>query len=91
MDPLGHAHVDQTGILRANVEILNAVERCTGKVIVGWGAHAADPRIAARVKRVLALLDGVPLFCLGTTKDNLPAHPLMLAYTTPLVPFEVRS
>lgn len=58
-------------------------------MIIGWGAHAADPRIAARVKDVLRLLK-VPLFCLGTTKDELPRHPLMLPYTTALTPFEAR-
>lgn len=33
---------------------------------------------------------GRPVMCLGRTDGGQPRHPLMLAYSTPLEPFEVR-
>jgi hypothetical protein len=57
-------------------------------VTVAWGAH---PLAAARVPRVLELLAGIPLACLGTTASGAPRHPCRLGHDTPLVPYRVPS
>lgn len=66
---------------------------CTPLVVAAWGAcgGAANQRLLApRVSwfRSLARDLGVPLQCLGTTRTGAPRHPLMLAYDTPLRPWE---
>ncbi len=58
-----------------------------GKVVpavAAWGAH---PLAAARVPRVLELLAGIPLACLGTTKSGAPGHPLYVRSSIPLIPW----
>ena len=45
-------------------------------VVVAWGVHGA--RDAARVRRVIDLLDGRALACLGTSLGGQPRHPLYL-------------
>jgi hypothetical protein len=63
---------------------------CTGgdqRIICAWGApgNAATKRlIASRARKVTKLLTeaGRELYCLGTSKDGSPRHPLMLAYDT---------
>jgi len=49
--------------------------------IVGWGAF---PMAAARAKRLVELADGKTLFCLGTTKQGWPRHPLYLKSSSKL-------
>lgn len=53
-------------------------------VAVAWGA---SPLAAARVPAVLALLGGLPLACLGTTRKGQPRHPLYVRADAPLVPW----
>jgi hypothetical protein len=53
-------------------------------VVAAWGAH---PLAAARVPRVLELLAGVPLVCLGTTRKGAPKHPLYVRGDAPLIPW----
>lgn len=55
-----------------------------GPVVVAWGAGAGYDR----VQTVLELLAGLPLLCLGVTKDGHPRHPLYVKTGTPLVPFD---
>jgi hypothetical protein len=55
--------------------------RC-GNVILAWGAH---PLVDARAWKLFAILAGYDVLCWGETKGGYPAHPLMLAYDTPLV------
>lgn len=45
-------------------------------VVCAWGTHA-DPRTVGRFVELAGSL-GVPLFCLDTTKDGHPSHPLYL-------------
>lgn len=55
-------------------------------IICAWGAHAGEARaadVAARLSR-----RGVALHALGFTKKGQPRHPLMLAYSTPLEPWD---
>jgi len=55
-----------------------------GPVVAAWGAH---PMAAARVPRVLELLRGVPLTCLGVTASGAPRHPLYVRAGAPLIPW----
>lgn len=49
-------------------------------IVVAWGAHGArDPR---RVARVIELLRGRALACLGANAGGSPRHPLFVPYRT---------
>lgn len=52
------------------------------KVVCAWGRNGMH--YTQRVARVLMILDGVELWCLGETKDEHPKHPLMVPNNTPL-------
>jgi hypothetical protein len=58
-------------------------------VILGWGGEGAS--FPDRVKAVMQLVAGKPLYCLGTTAKRQPRHPQRLPRITPLMPFEVDS
>lgn len=62
-----------------NDHALRVMVRLTDDVLVGWGhfGKAAGNRPA----EVLALV-GKPVYCLGTTKDGWPKHPLYLRADT---------
>lgn len=55
------------------------------RVVVAWGAspYAAPGRVA----EVRALLHGIGLWCLGTTADGSPRHPLYVRGEQPLEPW----
>jgi hypothetical protein len=53
-------------------------------VIAAWGAHGV---LYDRDKRVLELLAGCRLLCLGVTKSGQPRHPVRLGYDVPYQPF----
>lgn len=53
-------------------------------IVAAWGK---DGGFRGRDRSVLRLLQEKPLFCFGLTKCDQPKHPLYLAKTTPLVPF----
>lgn len=55
-----------------------------GLVIAAWGANGP----VDRVREVVALLDGIPLWCFGTTNTGQPRHPLMTAYSEPLTQWD---
>ncbi|MHC2215545.1 DUF1643 domain-containing protein [Rhizobium leguminosarum] len=59
--------------------------------IVAWGPLSKLPKpLRGRWRSiidVLAAADAKPM-CWGTAQDGQPRHPLMLAYATPLVPWE---
>lgn len=79
--------------VEADRAIVGAVTR--GQTVVAWGARGVSRTVRPRVAAVLKLLaDRRPLpdlWCLGLTKEGTPGHPLMLAYSTPLVPFVLPS
>lgn len=52
--------------------------------VCAWGA---DPMAPPRARAVEGLLAGVPLRCLGWTKDGEPRHPLYLPSATPMCPY----
>lgn len=62
-------------------------EQCNGAdrvVVACWGA---DKRAGAMAKEFVAFAGeaGIPLWCLGLTKDGQPRHPLYLRSDAPLV------
>jgi hypothetical protein len=60
--------------------------------IVAWGPVAKLPRGLMRRRwqdiNRMARMAGVPLHCLGTAQDGHPRHPLMLAYSAALQPWD---
>lgn len=59
--------------------------------IACWGPKAKLPReLRMRWRKVVRIADrvGCKLLCFGTANDGQPLHTLMLAYDTPLVPWE---
>lgn len=67
---------------RGETEIRAA--RTAHLIICAWGTKAQS----SRVSRVLELLDGHDLYCLGTTKGGHPRHPLYVPASQELVPFK---
>lgn len=58
------------------------------RVVVAWGG---DGKYQDRGPRVLRLLSGFDLYCLGRTEDGHPRHPLyMKAYTKP-EPYQAKA
>lgn len=74
-----------------NPRLLRAVVGNSALVVAAWGAFAA--KVAWERSRLsiesFCHDKGVPLRCLGTTKDGAPRHPLYVKADTPLVPFGV--
>lgn len=54
-------------------------------VFAAWGVHGAH---AGRDRAVMALLVRHDVFCLGTTRDGHPRHPLYVAGLQPAVDFK---
>jgi hypothetical protein len=63
--------------------LLMRAQREQDRIIVAWGSHGH--RYRQRVAAVVEMFEHSKLRCLGTTDDGAPRHPLMLAYSTPLV------
>jgi hypothetical protein len=66
------------------------------RIIVAWGAAVsygprAPAQIRGRDRHVLDLLKDRDLWCYGLAAGGEPRHPLMLSYSTPLVPFQRAS
>jgi hypothetical protein len=75
-DPIGPLNVPS---------VIGAAQRAT-LVIVAWGTlggHRSQDTVVAGIAGVQK-----PLYCLGTTKDGHPRHPLYVPGDAPLVPFE---
>lgn len=68
---------------------LRSVARCLGDIVCAWGANA-DP---SRVRDVVAIFRdaGARLWCLGTTKDGHPRHPLYVRGDTKLVAWDAQQ
>lgn len=76
------AHREPVG--PGNDEIIVREAAAADLVVCAWGANAAHRKLAGRRDQVTGMLAGMPLHCLGTTRDGDPRHPLMLPGTTPL-------
>lgn len=59
-------------------------------VVAAWGAGGTLNGRAREVAQRLAAA-GVPLKCLGVTKDGHPKHPLYVRSDAPLIPWEAPS
>jgi hypothetical protein len=81
-DPAGlWSHTDPVG--PDNDAYLSTFARECGDVVCAWGANA-KPERAAHVANILTH-SGARLWCLGTTKDGSPRHPLYVRGDQPLV------
>lgn len=73
-----------------DVHIVEAARRA-GPVIMAWGGFRFAP-IVPRARRVYDMIrhyrPSTRFLCLGRTGTGAPAHPLMLAYATPLEDYE---
>lgn len=72
---------DPTGGHRGDIEL-----RCAGTahvVVAAWGAKVPF----GRDREALEMLRGAALYCLGTTKQGHPRHPLYVRGDYPLKPF----
>lgn len=63
-----------------NEHILRALSEEPKRVIAAWGANGGHRGRAASVKQLCGL-HRTPLYCLGTTQDGSPRHPLRIAYS----------
>lgn len=62
-----------------NRAYLTSAFNYSGKIICGWGVHGHLGPVAWLT--TLAYYSGVPLWCLGKTKDGHPRHPLYVPYS----------
>ncbi len=72
--------------------VAKAVTAATGPVVAAWGSHSNDvPGFWKRVNRVVNLpeLASRQLDCVGVNRDRTPSHPLMLAYSSPRLPWRM--
>jgi hypothetical protein len=81
------AHHDPVGPDNDNYLWIVARER--GAVVCAWGSNA-KPQRAARVASIL-IDAGARLWCLGTTKDGSPRHPLYVRADQPLIRWTPQS
>lgn len=68
-----------------NDQHLAAIARGAGDIVCAWGAEAPPERVRA-VERLFAAA-GVRLWCLGTTKNGAPRHPLYVRGDAALIPW----
>lgn len=79
-DPVGPDNDDHLLALLQGVDL----------IVPCWGSSGKlPPRLQPRIAQVRGLLQRVatPISVLGLTASQDPKHPLMLGYTTPLVPW----
>ena len=68
-------------------EVLQAA-RWASKMVVAYGAHVGKVDRADETLEALRAT-GVPLYCLGRTKEGHPRHPLMVHRDTTLERFDL--
>lgn len=69
-----------------NDAFLAGLAREYGEVVCAWGTNARPDRVS-EVMEIFRRANA-KLWCLGTTKDGHPRHPLYVRGDQPLVPFE---
>lgn len=67
--------------------LLHAAQRCE-KIVAAWGAGGS---FQARDQAVAKLFSGMQLWCLGTTQDGQPRHPLYVAANQAFTPWPPRT
>ena len=80
------AVADPIGLLN-DLYIRKAVARST-LIVCGWGIHGS---LYYRDKAVLQLFAEREVYCLGTTKEGFPRHPLPAPYSSSLVGYNERQ
>lgn len=60
--------------------------RLVGLVVCAWGAHGSH---LGQDETALGWMDGCDRFCLGTTRDGHPKHPVRLPNDAALIPFRL--
>lgn len=70
-----------------NAALLEAADRCE-RIVAAWGVCG---EFQARADAVVRLFAGRELWCLGTTQDGHPRHPLYVAASQPLVRWQPAS
>jgi len=73
-------HADPVGP-ENDAALLAAAARCE-KIVAAWGVSGVHQ---SRAEAVVKLFAGRALWCLGTTQDGHPRHPLYVAAKQPLV------
>ena len=68
---------------RNDVTIRDLIQKCQ-LIVIAWGAHGA---LHNRDRKVIDMIRGRQLFCLGMTEAGQPRHPLYLSAETPLVTY----
>jgi hypothetical protein len=68
--------------------IRQAISSPSHMVIAAWGAHGTLHARAAHVTRMLGAAR-VPVWCLGTTRNGQPAHPLYQPSAAAFVRYEL--
>jgi hypothetical protein len=66
---------------------LGEMVRCAGMVLVAWGSFTGVRQLMnKRIDEIRKLVQEP--YCLGTTKDGFPKHPLYISYKVPFEPYE---
>lgn len=78
------------GYHRFVAEEIHAIVAAGGRFVACWGTLSSGPRelqdlLQKRRDDLLALLEGVEMWCLGTNADGSPRHPSRLGYETGMV------
>lgn len=61
----------------------------TKRVVAAWGSYAPPGMVSDRVDVVFRLLEHRSLWCLGTTKNGSPRHPLYVKASAPWAIYRV--
>lgn len=88
-DPLALALADDPVGPRNDEMLRIAMAASAHRVVCAWGANAFAARRLSAFARLHAEAGAPALWCLGTTKDGAPRHPLYVKADQPLVPFEL--
>lgn len=83
-DPVGPGNDPLLTLMAQGLEREATILDRLPAAVAAWGAKAP----ADRVSTVMAILAGINLWCLGTTKAGHPRHPLYVPADQPLVPWE---
>lgn len=89
-DIKGLATVEDPRGDRANLEELARMMLAADGLLFAWGPVAKVPRQWRGRWRTIAMMAeraGKQPLCLGTSSDGHPRHPLMVAYSQPLIPW----
>lgn len=73
-----------------NDGLISAITRSGAQLVAAWGASGPSGIVAVRVRHLVELNAGAEWWCLGTTRDGSPRHPLYVKGDAPLVRWEPR-